>query len=223
MSPLLDPQRSNMDQHRLKFVPHFNASEPLVAAAWVHMKIIAAHCKNPEIIFDIGANVGVYSCIFATKYPRAVVYAFEPVPTTYTVLQKNIKANGLEKHIVAHNFALWSKTGRVNMGMPDNRDQRNSGLFSAYHTDNQVEIMAIPLDSALNVKPDFIKIDVEGAEAEVIKGGIRKFTAAKTIYIERGKQPIPGAPLYREVEKLLKTAGLERKAEGHDEIWTRVN
>ena len=206
----------------MKFVPNFMSSDRLVEAAYRNIALINQHCPDPKVIFDIGSNVGVFSCIFAEKYPDETIHAFEPIRPTYEVLLKNIKNNGFTGRIHAYNVALWSNHGRIRLGMPNNKDQRNSGLYSIYCEGSPVEVNARTLDDITTAIPDLIKADAEGVEGEIIRGGAKKFAAAKCIYIERGKYPIPGAPPYTIIEDLLRRAGLTQIAQGHDEIWTRT-
>ena len=47
---------------------------------------------DPEVILDIGSNIGISAVYFASRYPKAGVYSFEPMPENFTLLSKNISA-----------------------------------------------------------------------------------------------------------------------------------
>lgn len=192
------------------------ASDALVDANRKAVKLIGKHVKNPKIIFDLGASVGVFTCLLAQKFPETIIHAFEPVPNSFATLTKNVKNNGFEKRVTLYNVALWSKKSRLIMGMPAGRDQRNTGLYSAFHDRGKViRVDAVSLDSITDIIPDFVKMDVEGAETYVIRGGKDKFSKMNHIYIERGKTPDPA------IDVLLSELGMAKITEGHDEIWGR--
>lgn len=62
----------------------------------------------PSVILDVGANVGQYSKFFAATFPRAMIWAIEPVTSTYRLLVENSKANS---RIRAENLALGDRSG----------------------------------------------------------------------------------------------------------------
>jgi len=65
-----------------------------------------ADIKDGDVIVDIGAHIGVFSCYAAVKYPNAKVFAFEPAAETFADLLKNTKPHG---NIVAYNLAVSDK------------------------------------------------------------------------------------------------------------------
>lgn len=126
-----------------------------------------------DIVLDIGANIGCTSLLFADRARQ--VYSFEPSPSTFRYLEKNIEAAGFE-NIVAANIGLGKSTGAYELTFsPDNR----SGAFVSNQLraadGHQVEPIRIAqgdeyIASASIPKVDFIKIDVEGFERDVIEG-----------------------------------------------------
>jgi len=111
------------------------------------------------------------------------VFAFEPLPENFELLQKNIRLNGLER-VEASQLAVFSKTGRMNITMADER--HNSGESSLVHQvgSEQIQVEATTVDAFCEIKgirPDFVKVDVEGAEYDVLMG------AADTIRDSRPK------------------------------------
>ena len=65
-------------------------------------------CINPQVILDIGANIGIASIYFTNRFPSAKIYAFEPMPENYSLLTKNITDY---TNIKAFQFALGKKNG----------------------------------------------------------------------------------------------------------------
>jgi FkbM family methyltransferase len=136
-------------------------------------------CKKSDVIFDIGANTGIFSVLAKAYNPQSTVYAFEPQPNIFDVLSKNNQIN--EFDINCNKLALSDVDGELpfyNYG----DDAFTSGnttagsLNSTWRQDNQVSI-SVPvklLDDFIKEKVvpkiDLIKIDVETLEFEVLNG-----------------------------------------------------
>jgi len=128
--------------------------------------------KN-KIVVDAGANVGIFS-IYAAVLGAKKVYAFEPVKETYDILVENIKRNGLENQILPINKGLGNKNeikiisyrycgdGGANISAKKNKELKNQSA------------VLIPLDDFVkenNIERiDFIKMDTEGYEENVLLG-----------------------------------------------------
>ncbi len=122
-----------------------------------------------DVVFDCGANLGLFSAYAASK--AKTVYAFEPVPKTYQIMQQ---VAALHNNIEACNFAISDKTGMVRMtnteALAGNKlinDIDNCGTTS-------VEVPCITLDEFVErnriKRVDFIKADIEGAESKMLLG-----------------------------------------------------
>ncbi|MEE9542246.1 MAG: FkbM family methyltransferase, partial [Thermodesulfobacteriota bacterium] len=74
---------------------------------------------EPRTILDIGANIGISSVYFANRYPEAKIFSFEPVPSNYALLEKNIKNYD---QISAFNVALGAESGDVEIFTSDFKD-----------------------------------------------------------------------------------------------------
>ena len=124
------------------------------------------HLKKDELFIDIGANVGHYS-LLAAGICDGDVMAFEPVPLTFTKLNRNIDLNNLNEKIKTFNIGIADKNTFLNFTI--NRDAMNS---VALENDSEVVSTEVKrLDDILHDKnPTFLKIDVEGFEYFVLKG-----------------------------------------------------
>lgn len=146
-----------------------------------------AHFVKPDhVCFDIGANIGVYSVVFAGLTGSARnVHAFEPVDHIREKLMANAKLNGFGA-IHMNAFALGAETGSLEMFQVKSgrfrggtstfiRNENISALGDDEFITRNVEIRTLDryaADSEL-VRVDFLKIDVEGFEFFVLEGATR--------------------------------------------------
>lgn len=129
---------------------------------------------------DVGANIGLMSIFTADKFPKAKVYAIEAHPKTMELLERNRIMN-TRSNIETLEIALGNESGEVTIY--DNWQVNRGGASLVVKTENSDEhkVQMKRLDDLNLEAPEMIKIDVEGVELEVLKGG------AETI---RKHQPI---------------------------------
>ncbi len=125
---------------------------------------------EPNVILDIGANIGILSVMMTNLYPKAKIYAFEPIDSNFEILQMNVEHY---PNVKAFPFALGAPGKRM---IFDSEDSVNRGGFSLFergsNKDLAREINVRELDEVLDeigVEPDMVKIDAEGAEYEILK------------------------------------------------------
>lgn len=117
-----------------------------------------------KTVVDLGANIGAFSVYAALG--GATVHAFEPQPSNFDVLTKNIEKFGLQNVVNLHNVAVSTKEEKLWIC-----DDGGNSFCTDSKTDfNNVEVQAFSLDQILSDfdEVDFIKIDIEGLECEVI-------------------------------------------------------
>ncbi|HEX9965280.1 MAG TPA: FkbM family methyltransferase [Allosphingosinicella sp.] len=154
--------------------------------------------RSGDVVADVGAHTGLWSIPLAmTVGPGGAVYAFEPEPATYSALQRNIELNSLG-NVTSFPIALSDRTGAATLNV-----RGDTELHSFYETtvepfDNaRRETIAVTvdrLDLMLGKKnlvpPTFMKIDVEGAELEVLKGAEGIIRSLRTILVEVHEEPL---------------------------------
>ncbi len=128
--------------------------------------------NSEDIVIDIGANIGYYTLLFARLVgDTGKVYAFEPDPRNYLLLEKNIQTNNYS-NVILEKKAVSNKSEKSKLYVTE------YGAGSSMHkgnidTTNGIDIDVITLDDYFkvnNIIPDFIKIDVEGFELNTLKG-----------------------------------------------------
>jgi FkbM family methyltransferase len=145
------------------------------------IRLFDALTQNNHYVFDIGANIGCTALFFGEKSKQ--VYCFEPSPTTFKFLEKNVNNAGL-KNATCVNVGLGKSEVESELTFaPNNRSGgfvSNQIQASAGHVVEKISIVKGDDFIRLNQIPqiDFIKIDVEGFEKDVIEGmrtSIEKF------------------------------------------------
>lgn len=124
-----------------------------------------------DIIFDVGAYVGLSSIKFANKTPGGLVVAFEPFPYNYQLLSCNIRNNNI-LNIIPVNIALGKSDGVVEFFVGNG--SAGHSLRKEQATKNSIMIKMKTIDTIikeLNLPyVSFIKMDVEGAALDVLQG-----------------------------------------------------
>lgn len=126
--------------------------------------------REDDGFLDVGANVGVYSILAASRGAR--VLAIEPVPATFEQLLDNVHLNRFEAQIDARNIGVGSEPGELCFSTQSG--PTNHVLVPGEACENAVTVAVSALDAvAAGWSPTLIKIDVEGFEANVIRGAAR--------------------------------------------------
>lgn len=133
-----------------------------------HVYHFEAQRPDPFIL-DCGSNIGMSVLYFKHCYPRARVVAFEPDPTIFEYLRENVAENRLAD-VQLVQAALASKPGRITL----NSDGEVASHIDAYKPEGstqnwtQVEVPCVRLRDYLAEPVDFMKVNIEGAEWEVL-------------------------------------------------------
>jgi len=148
---------------------------------------LQGYIPEGSTILDIGANIGNHSLYWARHNGAKRIHSFEPLPMTFRVLQENIRLNGLEEIIIAHNLGLGDKDEHAIL---DEFHLTNVGgtCFKSEESGEKGRKVKTPfkfvtLDSLAltEEKIHFIKIDTEGFERQVLTGAYNTLLAHKPI------------------------------------------
>jgi FkbM family methyltransferase len=128
--------------------------------------------REDDILFDIGANLGIFSCFAASTITQGHIVAFEPYPPNVRQLNRNLSYNADESGYDILEVALSDSHGTTNFTSPDGDPGNQTGNISP--TGDSIEVKTITgdelVDGGLVPSPTVVKIDVEGAEPLVING-----------------------------------------------------
>lgn len=174
--------------------------------------------KPGNTVFDVGANIGLHS-VFMSRLvgPQGSVHVFEPVPDTFAELKETLKLNKLT-NVTTINAALYDQEGTGTINVFDQQYHEwstfGSPSFDGVTPKTTVEVRLNTLDAYCEKNNidhiDFLKIDVEGFEKQVISGALTMLRYKKIDYLsfEISEIPLKGAGITsREVFDLLESVG----------------
>lgn len=144
--------------------------------------------------YDIGSNWGYFSLYAASKRSKVTIHAFEPFPTTHRDLKSCVEQAGLSDVVTRHELALSDQDGEAFITIPDGL---HSGTAEVTTQTGATRIVTKRLDSMELPPADFIKMDVEGHESSVLRGGLNTLKASWPYLVFESKRdyPPPGKAL----------------------------
>lgn len=163
---------------------------------------VAAGVVRPgDRVIDVGANVGIYSHVFAKRGAR--VEAFEPQAACAAML----RAYAAGRHVSVHQVALGATYGHATLHIPHENGRRLAASASLYpgEAGSREEVDVTTLDQFEFDGVSLIKIDVEGAELDVVAGGLetlRRNRPQLLVEIEQRHHPEPIERVFARFESL---------------------
>ncbi len=132
--------------------------------------------KSEDVVWDVGANIGIYTFLLARAAYRGHLIAFEPVPVTQEMWRENI-VNNRVGNCSLETFALSDKVGKAMISVNENAHGCDSIELAKFNPDNTLRSIEVPtttgdefLLTSSYGDPDLIKVDIEGHEPEFLKG-----------------------------------------------------
>lgn len=152
---------------------------------------------NGDVVYDLGANVGLYSLYCVKRHPESRVVAFEPNPFTFSVLIQHVLANSAADRMLALPFALAATAAaierfelastlpgtalhqlRVEGARSEHQVPRVAGFpVPVFAVDHVVEMFSLP-------PADHLKLDVDGIEPLVLAGATKTLNRVRSVLIE---------------------------------------
>jgi FkbM family methyltransferase len=179
------------------------------------MSFLLHFLRENDVFIDVGANSGSYS-ILAGAVCGANVLAIEPVETTYQRLIRNLALNNLNESSTALNVGLGAEEDFLTM--TSGMDTTNKIVMGdTQQATVRVEIKTLD-DVSQNLNPTLIKIDVEGWETNVLKGGLEtlKKPSLGALIIELNESGAKYGYLDSEIVELLE--GLSFRPYSYDPL-----
>lgn len=170
-----------------------------------------------KTILDVGANEGQFADKMVTLFPDTFIYAFEPIPETFDLLCQNFKNS---KNFKGINVALGDTEGEVffnkNEYSPSSSlldmSQNHLNSFEYASKTNPIKVKIEKLDHLMSDQtfqlPLLVKLDVQGFEDKVIRGGTSVIQKADLILCEVSFSELyKGQPLFSEIYEMFRQLG----------------
>jgi FkbM family methyltransferase len=141
--------------------------------------------RSGDTVFDVGSNIGVFAVMQGKQAAPGKVYAFEPSPTTYSRLKRNLALNDL-KNVESFPYAIGDEIATLRF--VDTPISLNSRLVEESMGAPTVDVLGTTLDvvaAAHNVQRiDLMKVDTEGHEIQVLRGGSFALSITRRLVVE---------------------------------------
>lgn len=171
-----------------------------------------APTDSPRII-DAGANIGMAALYFKLLYPQSRIVCIEPTGASYKLLKQNV---GSLSGVETRQLALAAKQGTIDFTVSNALDggdlaasaSKYDVLGKLGHQESDIKHERVPTDSLnrfLEEPVDLLKMDIEGAEGEVLEAARRNLGKISRIFLEHHE--LPNNLSLTETERLLKSAG----------------
>ncbi len=205
---------AEIGDHRVKFCTYASYAHLFNEIFVDQQYYFVADRENPLII-DCGSNIGVSVLYFKMLYPRSTILAFEPDRDAFSCLVANLKANGIES-VFAEEKALSGREGRTILYY----DRGNPGALGASIIMERLPkemraVDAVRLSEYLDREVDFLKMDVEGAEGDILEEVSRqgKLRLMRRMVIEFHHHIIKDTDVLSRLLGLLEAAGFGYQVE----------
>jgi FkbM family methyltransferase len=169
------------------------------AASYIMCSRLSNVIDSPDLIIDVGANIGQFSSSAANFFPKAEVHSFEPIPECYQILLKNTEKLS---NIKTYNFAVGSCDKNIEFFI--NADNQSSSamktselrleIFPDKYEVAQIEVAQKCLDTVYAGRAlgenCLLKMDVQGLEVDVLKGAVNSLSGIRYILLEAAVNPM---------------------------------
>lgn len=198
------------------YFPSFEYFEGLFTEIFFKETYYISETREPIRVIDCGANIGMSLLYIKIRAPHALVTCFEPNPAARAVLEKNIAANGWGEDVQIFPYALGKKKGTANFFVDDKEATSSGGSMSliAKNKDQKLDSYLVDVDtlsSYVYEKVDFLKMDIEGGEFDVLEelASQNKFCLISEIQLEYHYVPRVFTRPLSDMLKLFELAGFK--------------
>jgi FkbM family methyltransferase len=147
------------------------------------MNFLLRYLRPEDSFLDIGANIGVYTLLAASKIKSGFIYSFEVLPKNYARLQENVRLNQLDR-VKTYEVAIADFTGEISLNLAEG----DSMPFITPNADDKtIKVPTDTLDNLLEDRPldnlTLAKMDIEGAEILALKGAKKTLLEQQHPYV----------------------------------------
>lgn len=168
---------------------------------FVHQEYNVMIAEKVNVIIDCGANIGLASLFFLSKYPNAKIIAIEPEENNFKMLKQNLDKFS---NVTCIKKGVWDKT--VNLEIIDNGWGDAGFIIKEAQSISEKSVPAICIEEVINQfkleKINILKIDIEGSEEQVILNSSKWIKKVDMIFCEIHENLKPG--LTGKIELILK-------------------
>lgn len=176
----------------------------------IECEVMDGIIKKGGVVLDVGAHIGYFTLLASHMVGRdgnreGKVYAFEPLPLNLTYLKRHLSANRID-NVKVFSAAVGYEDSWQSFDLAGGSGR---GSLSARDGDNRLRVQVLRLDSLFEKgeisSPNFVKMDIEGAEGEALKGAQKMLeTCRPTILLS-----VHGQAVQEESEAFLKNIGYQ--------------
>ncbi len=173
-----------------------------------NLRFIVKYIRNGMQCMDVGAHFGYYSMLLS-KHFGCTVYSFEPTPYSVGILKRHIQLNNLEEKVHVEQKAISNKEGRAILYVQDTAGAVSNSVVDYHHSNENktpTEVVTTTIDRVCEKRYiDFIKIDTEGVEFDVLQGAIATIRRCRPVIL-----------------LALHPLALETKGDSLERIWSLI-
>ena len=140
-------------------------------------RFLRAQLKPGDVFLDIGAHIGLFTVVASRLVsPGGKVFSFEPTPFTREVLTEVVRLNGCEDVAEVRGEAVSERSGTMTFHDTGDEASNANSLVNIERGTSGIEVPVISIDDLVadrKIRPACLKIDAEGAELDVLRGGRR--------------------------------------------------
>jgi FkbM family methyltransferase len=156
------------------------------------LELVTKVIRTGDIVIDGGSNVGFFALLAAARLNGSgCVFAFEPDPKTFALLQQNIRRNRFESTIRAEQVALTDREGTLDFAVNSEEPMLSSLVPAMTDPVGSISVHAARLDAFLAAsgleRADVIKLDLEGAEPMALEGARAALRTTRMLIFEANK------------------------------------
>jgi FkbM family methyltransferase len=161
--------------------------------------------KAPDVIVDLGANIGAFSVWAAKRWDPGKIVAVEMEKDNFNLLEENIRLNGLCEKVIPVKSCIWDENGQVGI----KKHPFNHGMHQGCMDTRGGGVAALTMEKLLDMvkvrKIDVLKMDIEGAEERIFNKKNERLFAQGVGTLLAELHPTRGVQVKRMVEVLEKT------------------